>query len=109
MPDPQQTSGQFTALGLDESGNVQWKYELPAGTQQTAEPIVAGRVVPGKAAQWLLPGSDGSIHILAADGGLIDRFNYGAADQRSGRGRDRRQARALDQFGQWRGALSVER
>jgi peroxiredoxin/outer membrane lipoprotein-sorting protein len=78
LPDPQQTSGQFTALGLDESGNVQWKYQLPAGTQQTVEPIVAGRVLPGKAAQWLLPGSDGSIHILAADGTLIDRFNYGA-------------------------------
>ena len=36
-----------------------------------------GRLLPGAARQWLLPGSDGSIHVLAADGTLIDRFNYG--------------------------------
>ena len=77
VPDPQQTSGQFTALGLSPSGEVQWKYALPAGTQQAVEPIVVGRLLPGTARQWLLPGSDGSIHVLAADGTLIDRFNYG--------------------------------
>ncbi len=78
VPDPQQTSGQFTALGLDESGNVRWKYGLPRGTQQTVEPIIVGRVLSGAASQWLLPGSDGSVHILSADGKLVDRFNYGA-------------------------------
>ncbi len=83
LMDPQQTSGQFTALGLNESGNVQWRYTLPAGTPQVVEPIVVGRVLPGAASQWLLPGSDGSVQILSADGKLIDRFNYGA-NQRSG-------------------------
>ena len=77
MPDPQQTSGRFTALGLSPGGNVLWKYALPSGTQQTVESIVVGRLLPGTALQWLLPGSDGSIHVLAADGTLIDRFNYG--------------------------------
>jgi peroxiredoxin len=77
LPDPQQTSGQFTALGLNESGSVQWRYILPRGTQQVVEPIVVGRVLPGTALQWMLPGSDGSVHILAADGKFIDRFNYG--------------------------------
>jgi hypothetical protein len=33
------------------------------------------------AGQWLLPGADGSIHILSADGRLFDKFNYGAALQ----------------------------
>ena len=78
VPDPQQTSGQFTALGLIPTGKVLWKYALPSGTQQAVEPIVVGRLLPGTARQWLLPGSDGSIHILAADGTLIDHFNYGS-------------------------------
>jgi peroxiredoxin len=82
VPDPQQTSGQFTALGLSRSGvgasvQVEWRYALPAGAQHAVEPIVVGRLLPGAARQWLLPGSDGSIHVLAADGKLIDRFNYG--------------------------------
>ncbi|MEI8372532.1 MAG: TlpA disulfide reductase family protein [Planctomycetota bacterium] len=76
-PDSQQTSGQFTAMGISPSGEVQWKYALPAGTQQSVESVVVGRLLPGTARQWLLPGSDGSIHILAADGAPIDRFNYG--------------------------------
>ena len=54
-----------------------WKYELPFGTQQPVEAIVVGRLLPGPARQWILPGSDGSIHVLAADGTPIDRFNYG--------------------------------
>ena len=77
VPDRQQTTGQFTALGLDPGGQVQWQYALPAGAQHAVEPIVVGRGMPGAARQWLLPGSDGSIHVLAADGTLIDRFNYG--------------------------------
>jgi peroxiredoxin len=77
VPDRQQTSGQFTALGLDPGGEVIWKYALPSGTQQAVESIVVGRLMPGAASQWLLPGSDGSIHVLAADGTLLDRFNYG--------------------------------
>ncbi len=77
VPDSQQTSGQFTALGLNPGGEVIWKYALPSGTQQAVESIVVGRILPGPASQWLLPGSDGSIHALAADGTLIDRFNYG--------------------------------
>ena len=32
----------------------------------------------GGPAQWILPGPDGSIHILDANGALYDRFNFGA-------------------------------
>jgi len=77
VPDTRPTSGQFTALGLTPRGEVLWKYALPSGTQQAVEPIVVGRLLPGTSRQWLLPGCDGSIHILAADGTLIDHFNYG--------------------------------
>jgi peroxiredoxin len=77
MPDPQHTTGKFTALGMDSSGAVKWKYALPSGAEQAVEAIVVGRLLPGTARQWILPGSDGSIHILASDGTLVDRFNYG--------------------------------
>jgi len=77
-PDSRAASGQFTALGLGTRGEVLWKYVLPSGTQQAVEPIVVGRLLPGAAKQWLLPGCDGSIHVLAADGAPIDHFNYGA-------------------------------
>jgi hypothetical protein len=42
------------------------------------EPVVVGRVTHSGPGQWLLPAADGSIHIISADGKLLDRFNYGA-------------------------------
>ena len=79
LPDNQQlATGHFTAMGLNTKGEVTWKYELPFGTQQPVEPIVVGRLLSGTARQWILPGSDGSIYVLAADGTPIDHFNYGS-------------------------------
>jgi hypothetical protein len=42
------------------------------------EPILVGRLAPGPTRQWLVPGPDGSINIIAPDGRLLDQFNYGA-------------------------------
>jgi hypothetical protein len=79
VPDSQQlATGRFSAAGLNLKGEVTWKYDLPFGMQQAVESIVVGRLLPGTARQWLLPGSDGSIHVLAADGTPIDHFNYGS-------------------------------
>jgi hypothetical protein len=78
-PDARQpVAGQYTATGLNFHGEAIWKYDMPFGSIRTVEPIIVGRVLPGTAAQWILPGCDGSVHILAADGTLVDRFNYGA-------------------------------
>ena len=72
--------GENVALGLNLQGTLLWTYPLPLGVfQRPVEPIVAGRLAPGDAGQWLLPAADGSIHVLAADGRPIDRFNYGAS------------------------------
>ena len=69
VPDSQQlATGRFIAVGLNLKGDANWKYDLPSGMQQAVEPIVVGRLLPGTERQWLLPGSDGSIHVLAADG-----------------------------------------
>jgi hypothetical protein len=66
-------------LGINLQGEVLWNYPLPKGLpRQPIEPIIAGRITPDGPGQWLLPGCDGSVHVLSADGKQIDRFNYGA-------------------------------
>lgn len=75
--------GQATAVGLNPKGETLWSYPMPKGPwQQVCEPIIVGRFAPDSQAapaRWILPWSDGSIHILSADGKLIDQFNFGAA------------------------------
>ena len=71
--------GQTVMLGLTLQGDVLWNYPLPKGNpQQPIEPIIPGRITSEGPGQWILPGCDGSIHVVSADGKPIDRFNYGA-------------------------------
>jgi len=70
--------GDNVAIGLSLNGEELWNCSLPEGVHpQPIERIIPGRLTAAAPAQWLLPGPDGSIHIIAADGKLIDRFNYG--------------------------------
>lgn len=72
--------GVYVAMGLDLRGKELWTYDLPPGHPSLPiEQIVPGQVTSAPPGQWILPSADGSIHILAADGKLIDRFNYGSA------------------------------
>ncbi len=72
--------GDNLVVGLTLAGDELWNYSLPHGVYpQAIEPIIPGRLAPGADAQWLLPGPDGSIHVIAADGKPLDRFNHGAA------------------------------
>ena len=74
--------GVATAIGFSLAGDELWSYPLPVGVpSQPIEPIVAGRLTRDAAGQWLFPGPDGSIHVLSADGKLLDKFNYGAVLQ----------------------------
>jgi hypothetical protein len=69
------------AVGLSPRGDELWRYELPEGMHRHAafEMVAAGNLLGGEAGQWVIAAADGSMHILGAGGGLIDRFNYGAA------------------------------
>jgi hypothetical protein len=68
------------AVGVGVQGGELWNYPLPKGAfERWPEQVVAGNVLGDGPAQWLLPGPDGSIHILAADGTPIDQFNCGAS------------------------------
>jgi peroxiredoxin len=78
MPKP----GETAAVGLNLDGKLLWQYKLPPGMPtKPVEKIVPGRLSPSGPGLWMLPCPDGSLHFLAADGKLLDRFNYGAAAQ----------------------------
>lgn len=76
----QMRPGQNAALGLSAAGEILWQYDLPAGLPANGalEYVTSGNLLTGSG-QWVIAGADGSIHILSADGELIDRFNSGVA------------------------------
>ena len=74
--------GENVAVGVSLAGEELWNYPLPPGVQpRPIEPITSGRITQDGPGQWILPGPDGSIHIVSADGEPIDQFNYGATLQ----------------------------
>ncbi len=73
--------GKDELIGLDHAGREQWAYPLPQGMHghPALESVVAANLLKSPMKQWLVAGPDGSVHLLGADGTLIDRFNYGVA------------------------------
>ncbi|MBN1908522.1 MAG: redoxin domain-containing protein [Pirellulales bacterium] len=70
--------GQNEALGISPTGDVLWSYQLPPGISNTpTERVVSGRLLPDDSNQWLLVGTDGSIHLVGADGRALDSFACG--------------------------------
>lgn len=69
------------AIGISPAGDELWQYDLPPGLPANGalEYVTAGHLLDGQAGQWVIAGADGSIHLLAANGKPIDRFNYGSA------------------------------
>lgn len=68
-----------TAVGLDAQAHETWHYRLPAGVhRKPIEPIASGPVVAGRANYWLLAGPDGTVHLLSADGDVLDQFAVGS-------------------------------
>ena len=91
-------------LSLD--GQELWNYALPAGVHpQPIEPIISGRLTRQGPGQWILPGPDGSIHVISADGKPWDKFNYGVDAARFGHGRNRRPAGVGGRVGQRAGGV----
>jgi thiol-disulfide isomerase/thioredoxin len=74
--------GEDVAVGLSLDGKELWNYPLPLGVQpQPIEPVIPGRITRERPGQWILPGPDGSIHFIAADGKPLDQFNSGVVLQ----------------------------
>ncbi len=74
--------GEEVAVGFSLDGRELWHYALPSGAQtKPIEPIIPGKLTREGPGQWILPGPDGSVHVLAADGMPLDAFNSGVALQ----------------------------
>ena len=72
--------GCSVAVGVGPKGEELWSYPLPKGEHQwPIERILTGNLFADGPGQWILPGVDGSIHILSVDGKPLDFFNYGEA------------------------------
>ena len=69
--------GENLAVGFSLDGKEQWKYQLPSGVPPPMELIVPGKLSREGPGQWILPGPDGSIHVISADGKPLDKFNSG--------------------------------
>jgi thiol-disulfide isomerase/thioredoxin len=70
--------GANTVVGFNLEGRELWHYDLPLGVaEKPIETVSASRLL-GDQSQWLTTAADGSVHILDAEGKLVDRFNYGA-------------------------------
>lgn len=68
------------AMGVALEGREQWIYDLPDGDPgRPVETISFADVAGDKTKEWLLAAPDSSVHILRADGTLLDKFNNGAA------------------------------
>ncbi len=69
--------GGQVVVGLNPDATEAWSYELPSGAhQQPIDMLISGNL--GEEEAWIVASPDGSLHFLAADGTVIDRFNYGA-------------------------------
>ncbi len=73
--------GPDVAVGLSPQGDELWTYDLPPGIHPEAalEMVQFGKLLPGDAAQWVIAGADGSVHILSASGEEIDHYHTGVA------------------------------
>lgn len=70
--------GVYEVVGLNLRGERLWSYALPHGIHhRPVEQIIPGHLKTSGPGQWLIPAVDGSLHVLAANGSLIDQFNYG--------------------------------
>lgn len=71
-------AGNVEAVGLSLEGEELWSYPLPRGVHEyQIEAVTSAALLPDQPGQWLLAAADGTIHILDAQGSLIDVFAYG--------------------------------
>jgi Predicted periplasmic protein (DUF2092) len=68
-----------TAVGFTLDGKELWNYPLPAGVHgRPIESSTSADLTGDTTRQWLIAGADGSVHIVAADGKPVDKFNSGS-------------------------------
>jgi thiol-disulfide isomerase/thioredoxin/outer membrane lipoprotein-sorting protein len=73
--------GADTALGLDDQARPRWSMALPPGLQPipSVDMVAHGDLAGTGVMQWVILGSDASLNVVAIDGTIVDRWNYGSA------------------------------
>lgn len=74
-----QDVGQYTVVGFDAEGTVEWEYTLPTGEYVNQVPRIQAVQLSSDQQAWLVVAADGSLHWLSLAGELIDQFQYGSA------------------------------
>ena len=69
--------GGVTAVGITESWQPIWKYPLPPGIYRHQVDWPQSIDLPNIGPTWLVPGADGSVHFVGADGKFTDTFYTG--------------------------------
>jgi len=69
--------GQYSVVGFDREGAVQWEYELPRGEYSRQVPRIQPVQLAENKSAWLVAAAEGSLHWLSPTGELIDKFHYG--------------------------------
>lgn len=74
-------AGQDSLVGFDLTGRELWSHSLPIGLQHfpALEMVTNGILLADGTRQWIAVGPDGSIVVIAADGKLVDQWQYGDA------------------------------
>ncbi len=69
--------GEYTAVGFDAEGELQWEYPLPPGEYIEQVPRIQSVQLPGGEDCWLVAAADGSLHWIDSEGEGIARFDCG--------------------------------
>lgn len=64
--------GERVVTGIDREWNVIWSHPLRRGVYRHQVDFPQAITIPGVGATWLIPGPDGAVHFLAADGKFQD-------------------------------------
>ena len=68
------------AVGLAAEGQLLWELPLADGVHRDGpiEPVAWADLLGTPRRQWLIAAPDGSVAVVWADGGLVDRYQHGA-------------------------------
>jgi cytochrome c biogenesis protein CcmG, thiol:disulfide interchange protein DsbE len=74
-------AGGNAAIGIGPGAEPLWDISLPAGMHRDGpiEPLAWADLLGSARRQWLIAGPDGSVTVAWADGGVVDRYQHGAA------------------------------
>jgi hypothetical protein len=75
----EQDDDNMDIVGLDATGKRLWQHPFPNWQlREPVEPIVCGDVTGNGVNDWLIPASDGTLHILDKRGNRLDEVSFGA-------------------------------